>query len=73
MVGYCLCPAKSTRYSAASPPKGGRNEWEGSDYFQLYNGDQEALVKSLEQIQRTTAEILGTLMDMESEGLRAFE
>ncbi len=66
-VGCRLCPAKSTRYSAASPLKGGRNEWEGSDYFQLYNGDQETLVKSLEQIQRTTAEILEAIRNKESQ------
>ncbi len=39
-----------------------------SDYIQLYNGDKETLVKSLERIQRTAAEILGAVMDKESEG-----
>ena len=33
-----------------------------SDYIQLYNGDKETLVKSLERIQRTAAEILGAVM-----------
>ena len=39
-----------------------------SDYIQLYNGDKETLMKSLEQIQRTAAEILAAVMaDRESE------
>ncbi len=33
-----------------------------SDYIQLYNGDKETLVKSLERIQRTAAEILDAVM-----------
>jgi antirestriction protein ArdC len=33
-----------------------------SDYIQLYNGDKETLMKSLERIQRTAAEILGAVM-----------
>lgn len=37
-----------------------------SDYIQLYNGDKEILMKSLERIQRTAAEILGAVMDKES-------
>jgi len=38
-----------------------------SDYIQLYNGDKETLMKSLERIQRTAAEILGAVMaDKES-------
>jgi len=38
-----------------------------SDYIQLYDGDKEMLVKSLERIQRTAAEILEAVMDKESE------
>ncbi|HUV64499.1 MAG TPA: ArdC family protein [Sedimentisphaerales bacterium] len=38
-----------------------------SDYIQLYDGDKETLVKSLERIQRTAAEILEAVMDKESE------
>ncbi|MHC4538657.1 MAG: DUF1738 domain-containing protein [Planctomycetota bacterium] len=34
-----------------------------SDYIQLYNGDKETLVKSLERIQRTASEILEAVMD----------
>lgn len=33
-----------------------------SDYIQLYNGDKETLMKSLERIQRTAAEILAAVM-----------
>jgi hypothetical protein len=40
----------------------------GSDYIQLYNGDKETLMESLGQIQKTAAEILGAVMDKESEG-----
>ena len=40
-----------------------------SDYIQLYNGDKETLMQSLERIQRTAAEILEAVMDKEeSEG-----
>ena len=39
-----------------------------SDYIQLYNGDKETLMQSLERIQRTAAEILEAVMaDDESE------
>jgi hypothetical protein len=38
-----------------------------SDYIQLYNGDKEALMESLGRIQRTAAEILGAVMEKESE------
>ena len=39
-----------------------------SDYIQLYNGDKETLMKSLERIQRTATEILGVVMaDTKSE------
>ncbi|MFC1635712.1 ArdC-like ssDNA-binding domain-containing protein [Planctomycetota bacterium] len=38
-----------------------------SDYIQLYNGDKETLIKSLERIQRTAAEILEAVMEKESE------
>ena len=39
-----------------------------SDYIQLYNGDKETLMKSLERIQRTASEILDAVMsDKESE------
>jgi antirestriction protein ArdC len=38
-----------------------------SDYIQLYNGDKETLMESLERIQRTSAEILGAVM-AEEEG-----
>jgi len=37
-----------------------------SDYIQLYNGDKETLLESLERIQRTAAEILEVVMDKES-------
>ena len=37
-----------------------------SDYIQLYNGDRETLMKSLERIQRTAVEILAAVMDKES-------
>ena len=39
-----------------------------SDYIQLYNGDKETLMKSLERIQRTAAEILEAVMVDKSEG-----
>ena len=40
-----------------------------SDYIQLYNGDKETLIKSLERIQRTAAEILeAVIANEESEG-----
>ncbi len=42
-----------------------------SDYIQLYNGDKETLVKSLERIQRAASEILGTIMDEETEDVTA--
>jgi len=38
-----------------------------SDYIQLYNGDKETLMQSLERIQRTAAEILEAVMDRETE------
>ena len=38
-----------------------------SDYIQLYNGNKETLMESLERIQRTAAEILDAVMDKESE------
>ena len=39
-----------------------------SDYIQLYNGDKETLMQSLERVQRTAAEILTAVMaDRESE------
>lgn len=38
-----------------------------SDYIQLYNGDKETLMKSLERIQMTAAEILGAVMDKASD------
>jgi antirestriction protein ArdC len=44
-----------------------------SDYIQLYNGDKDTLIKSLERIQRTASEILGAVMDKESEGDTAGE
>lgn len=34
-----------------------------SDYIQLYNGNKETLMESLERIQRTAAEILGAVME----------
>ena len=34
-----------------------------SDYIQLYNGDKETLMESLERIQRTAAEILAAVMN----------
>jgi hypothetical protein len=38
-----------------------------SDYIQLYNGDKETLMESLERIQRTAVEILEAVMaDTES-------
>ena len=40
-----------------------------SDYIQLYNGDKETLMESLEQIQKTASEILEAVMaGKESEG-----
>ncbi|MFC1636455.1 DUF1738 domain-containing protein, partial [Planctomycetota bacterium] len=44
-----------------------------SDYIQLYNGDKETLMESLERIQRTAVEILGAVMEKESEGQTAHE
>ena len=44
-----------------------------SDYIQLYNGDKDTLMKSLERIQRTAAEILGAIMDEGSVGETARE
>ncbi len=38
-----------------------------SDYIQLYDGDKETLLRSLERIQRTAAEILTAIMDKEAE------
>ena len=38
-----------------------------SDYIQLYNGDKETLMKSLERIQRAAADILAAVMEKESE------
>jgi len=39
-----------------------------SDYIQLYNGDKDTLMKSLERIQRTASEILGAVVDKEPVG-----
>ena len=39
-----------------------------SDYIQLYNGDKETLMESLERIQKTASEILEAVMDKESGG-----
>ena len=39
---------------------------DSSDYIQLYNGDKETLLQSLERIQRTAAGILGAVMDKDS-------
>jgi antirestriction protein ArdC len=44
-----------------------------SDYIQLYNGDKETLMESLERIQRTSAETLGAVMDRKTEGVAADE
>jgi hypothetical protein len=44
-----------------------------SDYIQLYNGDKETLMKSLERIQKTASEILQAVTDEESEGETAGE
>jgi hypothetical protein len=38
-----------------------------SDYIQLYEGNKETLMASLERIQRTAAEILEAVMDEDSE------
>ena len=38
-----------------------------SDYIQLYNGDKETLIDSLERIQKTASEILEAVMDKESD------
>jgi antirestriction protein ArdC len=38
-----------------------------SDYIQLYNGDKETLIESLERIQKTASEILEAVMDKESD------
>jgi hypothetical protein len=38
-----------------------------SDYIQLYNGDKEILMESLERIQKTASEILEAVMEKDSE------
>ena len=38
-----------------------------SDYIQLYNGDKDTLMESLERIQKTASEILEAVLDKESE------
>jgi len=45
-----------------------------SDYIQLYSGDRETLIESLERIKSTAVEILGAVMcDEESESETAGE
>jgi antirestriction protein ArdC len=44
-----------------------------SDYIQLYNGDKETLMASLERIQRMAAEILAAVMGREPESVAANE
>lgn len=44
-----------------------------SYYIQLYNGDKETLMKSLERTQRTAAEILEAVVDRETECVTADE
>jgi antirestriction protein ArdC len=44
-----------------------------SDYIQLYNGDKEMLIESLERIQKTASEILEAVLDKDSEGETAGE
>jgi hypothetical protein len=39
-----------------------------SEYIQLYNGDKETLMKSLERIQKTASEILEAVMEKEDKG-----
>jgi antirestriction protein ArdC len=56
-VAFAVCHAIGLDVNRAS-----------SDYIQLYNGDKETLVKSLERIQRTAAEILEAVMEKESGG-----
>jgi len=41
------------------------------DYIQLYDGDKETLMESLERIQRTAVEILGAVMEREAGGVAA--
>jgi len=56
-VAYVVCHGIGLDVNTAS-----------SDYIQLYDGNKETLMASLERIQRTAAEILGAVMDEESEG-----
>jgi hypothetical protein len=55
-VAFVVCHAIGLDTNSAS-----------SDYIQLYNGDKETLMDSLERIQKTASEILEAVMDKESE------
>ena len=44
-----------------------------SDYIQLYDGDKETLMKSLERIQKTASEMLDTVMSDKESGEQAAE
>jgi len=51
-VAYVVCQGIGLDVNTAS-----------SDYIQLYDGDRKTLMRSLERIQRTAAEILGAVTD----------
>jgi antirestriction protein ArdC len=55
-VAFVVCHAIGLDTNSAS-----------SDYIQLYNGDKDTLMESLERIQKTASEILEAVMDKESE------
>ena len=54
---FVVCHAMGLKTNSAS-----------SDYIQLYNGDRETLIKSLERIQKTASEILEAVMDKKDKG-----
>jgi antirestriction protein ArdC len=51
-IAFVVCHAMGLETNSAS-----------SDYIQLYNGDKETLMKSLERIKKTASEILEAVMD----------
>jgi antirestriction protein ArdC len=56
-VAFVVCHAIGMDTNSAS-----------SDYIQLYNGDKQTLMESLERIQKTASEILEAIMDKEFDG-----